>query len=344
MNSNKNSATSLTFQLILISITLLITAYLFYKPLFKFNSLDLTPKVNTLDKDIKISSYDISIVNIGLFIYDFSKFDILKDEFTFDGTVFFEYDPTTLKLEDISKFAFKKGNILYKSDPHIRVDRNLVHVRYDIKVEFKAGLNYKLFPFSSHRINIILDNDFLYIEEMNFKSKISNFIVNPEIYISGWKEYNKDVVSGYYNTQFQKFDLRANIRHPRTCFVIEYLKDSTKEILSIFLPLFLLFFMAISSLGLNPEIYFHQIIGLSTGSLMGILSYKYVINNISPKVGYYMISDMIYFVFLVLIMFIFIVTCKIHELSKKQKIFISIFCNLIIILTFSYIFKYWSNL
>lgn len=339
-----NNSTGLPFQFILMIITLTITGFLFYKPLFRFNCNDARPRVKSLNKDISIITQKPTPVKVGLFIHDFPEFDVLNDNFVFDGIIFFEFDPTVFNLENITKFSFKNGNFLYKSEPQVKLNKDLAFARYNIKVKIKSGLNYKLFPFASHRLNIILDNNFLYIEEISFKAAISKFIINKDTNISGWKEYNKEVISGYYSAQFQKFKSQDTVRHPRVGFIIEYLNNSTKELLSIFLPLFLLFFMSIFSLGLNPIIYFHQILSLTSGSLTGALSYRYIINNMSPKVEYFMLSDIVYFVFLGLIIFIFLCSCQIYSLSKKTIIVLSILCNLTIILTFFYVFKIWSNL
>ncbi len=341
---SSDNSTGLILQIILMFITLSVTGYIFYKPLFNFTCNDPMPEVKPLDKNLITVIQKPNLVKVGLFIYGFSKFDILNDNFTFDGILFFEFDPTILNLERISKFSFKNGNILYKSEPQIKLNKDLVFVRYDIKAEIKSGLNYKLFPFASHRLNIVLDNNFLYIEEMAFKAPSSKFIVNPEVHVSGWQEHNKEVLYGYYNAQFQKFKSDSTISHPRVAFIIEYLNNSTKEILSIFLPLFMMFFMAVFSFGLDPIVYFHQIVGLASGSVTGMLSYRYVIHNISPKVEYFMISDIIYFTFLGLIIFIFLCSCQMYDLTKKHKIFLSIFCNGVVIATFIYVFKIWNKL
>ncbi|CDK30868.1 hypothetical protein [Candidatus Babela massiliensis] len=335
-------STTIIFQLILMTITLAIVGYLSYKPLFEFNSLDSLPEVKSFNPKVGHISQMPNSVKVGLFIYDFPKFDFVRNDFIFDGLIFFEFDPTILTLETLNQFSFRKGKILYKSDPNITLKNGLIFVRYDIKVEFKTDLNYKMFPFNNHRINIILDNDFLYFQEIMFKPSIARFIINPDMYVAGWKEYNKDILAGYYSAQLQRFKPSSIIRHPRVGFTIEYLKNSMREMISIFLPLFLLFFMSIFSFAMEPKTYFGSIIGLSTGSVTGMLSYRYVINNLSPNVGYFMFSDIIYFVFLAIVIFVFLCNSQAFDLTAKQKAAISLLMHLIIVFTFIYLFKFWS--
>lgn len=338
----EKQATSVSIQIILLIINLSIIGYLFYNEIYNFESIDLSPNINLIDHKLLTIKTNPSIVKVSLYIYDFNKFDILTNDFIIEALISFEYDPTVLNLDIIDKFSFIRGTILYKSSPRIQIKNNSIFVSYELKVQFKTNLNYRLFPFSSHKINLILENKELYSEEVSFKADTNKFITSQYINLNGWKEYNKQVITGYYKATLQE-NSKETIYHPVVNFSIEYLNNSIKDIVSIFLPLFLLFFMAVFSFAMDPKFYFTFIVGLSTGSVTGMLAYKYVIDKLSPQVDYFMFSDIVYFVFLAIVIFIFLCNSQAFGLSSKKKVYLTLFVYFVLIFTFIYLIKFWNK-
>ena len=58
-------------------------------------------------------------VECGLYIRDFSRFDIIHREFLMDATVWFVFNPAETNLASINQFSFVNGTIKRKSSPDI---------------------------------------------------------------------------------------------------------------------------------------------------------------------------------------------------------------------------------
>ena len=278
-------------------------------------------------------------VKVGLHINNFDKFEMEKNEFTFSGMLFFEFDPVSVSLEKLEKFSFDKGKILEISKPHVRLKGDNVVAIYHIKVSFSTNLNHRLFPIDDHRISIEIDNETLSPYDILFDVSVTRFTLNPDMYISGWSLYNKYVSSGYFLAKLEK-DNNLDLYHSRVAFVLEYMRNSVREMISVILPLILLFFVSIFSFAIDPSENFATIVGLSLASVTGMLSYRYVIEKISPVVGYFMVSDIIFFMFFILAILIFFLNSQIFNISLKNKKIISIFMHLIVVFIFIYLIKY----
>ncbi len=336
------NATSTLFQFIWIGVTSVVLLFLIYQSITDFKSLDEIPELFPITP-AKAAEFGgtPAHVKVGLQISSFSVFDMINNNFALAGTVWFEFDPSMTSLETIGKFSFEKGEIKLLSPPSTRIIEGRLFARYNVRVELKTNLNQRLFPFTGHTLYIVLDNNYVSPAEITFESALKDFVLSRGIVVSGWKEYDRHVYTGYSVAELEKNNKEKTIYHPRAMFAIDFGFVGIRQILTILLPLILIFFISVFSFALDPKGYYTSILTISSGSITGLLAYRFVIENLSPRVGYFMLSDWLFFLFLTMTFVIFFANTKTLNLHVRSKEFITIVLHAIVIATAVYLFNFW---
>jgi hypothetical protein len=171
-------------------------------------------------------------------------------------------------------------------------------VYYNIKAKFKGNLDYRRFPFDDHILYITIDNDFISPVEAIFESDLSDFRVASTELSKGWYLADKYVYTGYSAFKVSGDNKEHTIYHPRAIFALSYSRTGYRQMLTILLPLLLIYFVAIFSFAMDPEKYYRSIVALSTGAITALLAYRFVIENLSPKLDQFMLVDYFFFMFL----------------------------------------------
>jgi hypothetical protein len=201
---------------------------------------------------------------------------------------------------------------------------------FHVKVKFSSVLNYQDFPFDGHRIRISISHNNLSPEEIIFESTERDMIIKTDETQTGWHKIDQDINTGYLESDIDAYDKRNTQYHPAITFSIDYERYGIRFILSIFLPLLLIFYIALFGFSLDEG----SALRNAVGGVTGILGYRFVIDNLSPKVGYFMISDYIFFLILTLTcctLIIFIITVlKGASISVRTKKIILVTLHLII--------------
>lgn len=245
-------------------------------------------------------------VDVGLDIIDFPVLDFVNNQFVFDGILWFEYDPALLALDTIGKFSFEKGEILQKSEPNTQLVESKLLARYDIRVRFTSDIEYNLFPFDDHTIFINLVNRTISPREMIFRS-YSSFIQLPnQVSITGFELFGASVKTGYSESQLDKYESGKKISYPKVIFGIDFNRWTVRHGLVILLPMFLIFFVSLFALSFDPQKQMTTIMSIAMIGVSSLLAYRFVIENMSPKVGYFILSDQMFMVFLSAILIIFV--------------------------------------
>lgn len=275
-------------------ILMFITAGIFYGlslwPKRKFLNFDPSPGIEfvQLAKGIPVRT--------GMYIRNFMDFDTVQNKFLVDAVVWFEADKS-VPLKTIDKFVFGKGEIKEKSEPTIKqLADNKILIWYNVRLLFPSNLNHQLFPFGDHTLYINLTNRSSSIDEIYFVSGKDNLVVAESIYTIGWSLVDTNVQSGMTFVELDKKDPEKNITVPRTIFALDFKDNSSRELWIILFPLFIFFFVAMFAFAVTE---FTTRASLVTASLSAVLSYKYVIEAIAPKVEYTMFSDYIFYMFLI---------------------------------------------
>jgi hypothetical protein len=248
-------------------------------------------------------------VTVGLYISGFPSVDFLKNEFIFDGILWFEFDPSLISLNTVSKFSLEGGEIVKQSEPYTQVIDNKFFARYLIQGKFKADLDYKLFPFDDHRLDIILANRYIQPSEMIFSSYSTHFVISPTVKFIGRNIWYLSVRSGMIEFVLNKYESQKVVKYPRVVFSIFLRRSGVRNIFLILLPLFLIYFISLFTFAFDPEAHPGITFGIASAGVTSLLSYRFIIENMTPKVGYFVLSDKLFVVFLgvVLIEFMFAV-------------------------------------
>lgn len=281
------------------------------------------------------------IVQIGLYINQFRNFNIITNEFDFDGIIWFELNPDILSLQTLEKFVFKSGDIISKSAPDTQIVNSKLLVRYNIRVKSNSALNYAAFPIDNHTLNLVVANHFISPSTALYASSAREFIVKAQTKSFGWERVNHTVTTGIEQAEIDTYNENKTSYYPIVIFSIDYARYGIRYTLSIMLPLLLIFYLTLFSLswgkggGLNMTI----------GGITATLGYRFVIENLSPKVGYFMLSDYIFFLFLAcnaLTFLINIIDAYARPLTLKEKLISLITLHAIVIAACIYIFLFWN--
>lgn len=337
---NENTIVSPLFQVIGITISSIFFLLIAYAPISEFNSQDVQPLLKTLEPSVSKEIANIQTpVKVGLQIKDFPIFNMTRNEFEVSGVLWFEFDPTQISLATISKFSFEKGYILSMSKPYTQVTGDgKLFAMFDLRLKFTSNLQYNDFPLDSHTLYIVLDNNNVSSYEMRFESSWNEFVVLPNMKTLGWNEIDRQVQVGYSQSRLDNYDETKSFFNPRVVFSIEYLRSGLRYALLIFLPLLLIFYLMLFTFSIDPEKHGSSIISLSTGGITAILAYRFVIENLSPQVGYFMLSDHVFFLFLGGVFVIFLINMLNVKLTILQKKILIVFLEALIIISCYYLF------
>lgn len=329
--STSDNRVPIIFQVICIALSLIWFTFVINRRLDIFNPRELAPElVHTSPLTYQQFGGFASFVTVGLFIDRFQTFDITNNIFVFSGYVWFKHLAGTVSAQNLEQFYFLQGDILERSAPETQIVDQYVLTTFHVKVKFSSLLSYKDFPFDGHRIRLSLSHNNLSPEEIVFVSAERDLIIKTDELQSGWHRIDHFVDTGYLESTIDSYDNRNTQYHPAVTFSIDYERYGVRFILSIFLPLLLIFYVTLFGFSLDEGSALHN----AVGGVTGILGYRFVIDNLSPKVGYFMISDSIFFLILslsgfALVLFIVVVFSKI-VIDVKIKALILMIMHLLI--------------
>ncbi len=288
------------FQVVALLVTASIVLLMGGDAMRRFQPFEQAPEMKSITPE-KIRQWggDPVVVDVGLYISNWHKFKMVDNEFVFDGVIWFQFDPALISLDTISKFSFLKGELVQKSEPSTKLIDGKLFVEYKIRLKFATTLTYRFFPLDDHRIFITIVNTYVTPSEVIFRSFKSDFETSNRIHIPAWYQVDKGVRAGYARELFDKFDERKSVRYPGVIFILDFARSGISLILLIFLPIFLIFFLSLFWFTFEPDER-TSIMALTTSAITSLIAYRFVIQNMSPKEGYFLLSDHIFTFFLAL--------------------------------------------
>jgi hypothetical protein len=294
------------FQVVMLLITASIVIFMGGMAMRRFQPFEQAPDMESITPE-KIRQWggDPVAVEVGIYISNWHQFKIVGNEFIFDGVVWFQFDPALISLDTISKFSFLKGELIQKSAPSTKLIDGKLFAEYKIRLKFATTLTHRFFPLDDHRIFIALVNTHVTPSEVIFRSFKSDFETSKRIQIPAWYQVDKGVQVGYAQENFDKFDERKSVRYPQVIFILDFARSGVSLILLIFLPIFLIFFLSLFWFTFEP-VERGSIMALTTSAITSLIAYRFVIQNMAPKVGYFLLSDHIFTFFLALAFFSFV--------------------------------------
>ncbi|HBY05670.1 MAG: hypothetical protein UV38_C0001G0134 [candidate division TM6 bacterium GW2011_GWE2_42_60] len=277
-------------------------------------------------------------VKIGMYIRNFPEFNPVQGTFIADATVWFIFDPRLISVERVGQFSFERSEILRRSEPSIRIIDKQVFVRYDIRLRSTMEFDYHDFPFDGHRLNFTLANYFVSPAELNFDSARASLVLNDEIDLPGWNNTDRRVSSGYIEERLYTQSGEQVAFYPRVAFSFDFERMGLRHIISIFMPLLLIFFVALFTFAFDARGEMgSQTIALSVTAITAMIAYRFVIENMSPQVGYLMASDYIFMTFLVCCCVIFCANVFAKKISLFIRSVLSVVLQAVVIVTFFFV-------
>lgn len=280
-------------------------------------------------------------IQVGLYISQFRNFNIITGEFDFDGIIWFEFNPDILSLQTIEKFVFKSGDIVSKSSPDTQMVDDKLLVRYNIRVKCTSPLNYSAFPLDDHALQLVIANYFIAPSTALFSSSVREFIVKAQTESFGWERTNRTVKTGIEKMEIDLYNAKKTNYYPIAIFSIDYARSGIRYTLSVLLPLLLIFYLTLFSLSWGKG----GGVNMAIGGITTTLGYRFVIENFSPKVGYFMLSDYIFFLFLIcnaITFLINIVDAYARPFSLREKCSSLIGLHTLVIAACIYLFIFWN--
>lgn len=313
---------TIRFKFGLIGLSSIVIIWSFFITLGHFNSTDPEPHLQNIDVELtkQFAAFTVN-VETGIFIRNFSRFSIIENKFTIDMVVWFLFDPTEVTLDTIAKFSFENGEIKKKSSPDIKIMGDKTFVKYDVIVDLKSNLRFERFPLEDHKLAIILTNNFVTPYEVMFQVLSTDFVVAPKIFVANWKIQKLNTNFGIDENILNQIDKTKKIAYPKAVFTIDLAKDGIRKIFIIFVPIFLVFFFCLFSFFLTVGNFIGRTT-LAISSLSALLGYRFVIERLMPKVGYFTTTDSIYIILLAFAFFSFIfqvVLTRLFNIFEKNK-------------------------
>ncbi len=304
-------------QIIFDIIIALLAATIAYYPYINFIGTEKGAQLNPITpQDIKDWGSVPPRVSVGLHITDMPQLDFVNNDFIIDGILWFEFDPAIISWNSISKFSFDRGEIIQQSEPSTQVSGNSFFVRYHIRVRFKTQLDFNYFPLDDHNINITLINQTVQPSEMIFRSYASFFSVPPVINTSGWRIYDTTTHIGWTKSVLDMYESQKIVAHPAVTFTISLRRVGFRNVMMILLPLFIMYFINLFSFAFDPKTNPTPIFYIASTGVPALLSYRFVIESMTPKVGYFVLSDYLFILFLVVAVIGFMFAANLLRIGK----------------------------
>ncbi len=282
----------------------LIIYFLFYLRNKTFLSTSIKPVILPI-KSLIISD-DISRicrVKTGMIIEDFPVFEIYNNNFIVNCVVWFEFDRSKVSLDAIDRFSFLNVRDIKKELTEKFVIDNDMFIQYKVQINFSVDLDHRLFPMNDYSIFLVMTNDYITAEEIVFDVEDAAITTTNDLKIENWNIASATAEAGY-NFSLLRESSETHRNYPRVLFALNIKKVSLRKLTLIIMPILIILFISTTSMFSFPRS--PRNLALVVGSLTGILAYRYIIQRVSPDVGYYTLSEHIFNFCLALIFLTFI--------------------------------------
>lgn len=251
---------------------------------------------------IEASALNKTQIICGCTITDFLEFSIQKNQFKFQGDLWFTYDPTMIDPSVFKQFYIVGGFISELEGPFITTeDAHHNILIYRITGSFICPLEYKNFPFDAHRLSIDFEIPGIDTKKMVLVGIPESIkcIPNIQIPVPGWN-YNgfTEAITG--TAQVFQGCSAEKIEHAHVVFSAVVSRASFKKIFLIFIPLFLIFFISLFSLTFDVVKSVSTVLSLTVGGVTALFFYQTSMDRISPVTETFTLADRAYTVILLL--------------------------------------------
>jgi len=281
-----------------------------------------------------------ALVRTGLHIDHFETFDTRESDFTFSGSVWFEADPRRVALDSLNKFNFESGKIIEQSDADTQIVDGKLLVRHAVKATITRPMDHTLFPLDAHRFFIAIAHHNISPEDVALVSSAQDFVADAPLRMFGWRKVGKSVETGVKRITISTHGQARSDDYPVALYSIDIARSGIQFLLLILLPLLFIFYLSLFTLSTAQ-----QTVGITASVMVAIPGYRIVIQNIAPSVGYLILSDYLFFIFLAAASATFLVSIVTSSSSKFTVRHREIAITLIhaaVLIACAYLFEGWQ--
>lgn len=302
--------------------TVLCFAYILLLLFMTYNNRIYREPINTLPKAANEAIELASNVEVGIHFNSFPRFSFKDCQFTFDGIVWFKFDEGAESLETLENFTIKNTLIkndskLVKSKPYIKTIDGKVLVSYHVQTTFLTDVRFNKFPISDHRINMLIENRTASTKEVIFNIAPENVSFGDDILIDNWQPVNVHANAGIINAPIGNGKQKTDISYPGANITIDFENVGSRSLISLYFPLFILFFIGLLSLSIG--IFDPARLNIIATSLPTLVLFRLVIDAASPEIGYSTHIDFVYYVLVLLSFFILFFQTYLVLFVEKNK-------------------------
>ncbi len=324
-------------QLAFMALTLVFFAFFLYKPSQEFRPKDFVPTLLPISPEIIKNRIDEKkVIDTHFYVYDAPYFTYKRNTFTLRGYLIFTYDPQIVPPEMVKSFEIQRGELKKNKPTMVNHANGTVSEHYIIDVTFSMEINYADYPLDDHTLSFVLINTQAIPDKVLYICSENDFVVESRYAMSRWRDIGHRVKTGFL---YKKFP-HGFVEYPAISFSIDYAHDAMRQTTIILWPLLVVFFLSIFSLSLNRK-KFEVILSIIIASISAIIAHRYVIEGIAPKVGYFMLSDYLFFIFFTAICINFIISMFLEAITIRQLRSIIIGQYACVILLCAYFFLFW---
>lgn len=236
-------------------------------------------------------------VTVGLHVHSFPRFSFNQNDFVLDGVLWFKFISGTIPLQTLEAFSFhnamqEPSGLVFKSAPIIKLMADQVLACYHVQVHVKAALNHKNFPLGSRRLTVMIQNKTITPREITFSTTPDLLTIAPDNLVQDWAPRTTMVKTGYVSAPLDPHNPTIGISYPAAVFSIEFENIGTRDLVSLYFPMFVLFLIALFCLLI--EITDTARLGYVAAAVPILVLFRIVIDGVSPQVGYTTHLDFIY--------------------------------------------------
>jgi branched-chain amino acid transport system substrate-binding protein len=227
-------------------------------------------------------------VKTGIFVQGFPTFDLNRNTIKINALIWFKFNRAQLSTETVENFSFLNATHIQKKLIETTVKDNFLILQYAVQVEFFSNLNQAYFPFNDHSIYLVMFHPELTSNQLIYEVGSDSLELADDLQIQDWEIISSEAQVGFDYVSIAEIS-NNQITHSRVLYTFNIKKTGLRKVLLITAPLILILFLSSSSI-----LYPASGLSVAVGSITGILAYRYVINNMSPNVGYFTLGEYIY--------------------------------------------------
>jgi hypothetical protein len=161
------------------------------------------------------------------------------------------------------------------------------------------------------------------------------------VHVPGWKIIGQQVHTGYREHALKLGSTVIKQESSNIVFNLNCIRKGIRHLLLVILPLILIYLTVLLCLLLGFATRHQSMIEITGASLAALIAYRFVLESLSPNVGYFMLADHVYFLFLAASFVIYLLILLPSYLSQHTRGILVLLLQLTIAILWYYYFNIW---